>query len=348
MHIGNELLHFLQWFLSKKPMKKSSEILIYKDPKGSANIEVRLQQETLWLTQDQMAAVFQRDRSVISKHINKIFSDGELPKKSNVQKMHIAKSDKPVALYGLDVIISIGYKVNSKRGTEFRIWATRVLKDYLIRGYVVNEKKLRETTAELTDLRKVVKLMTHVIDHRELDSKEAKGLLQVIRDYTYALDVLDRYDHQTLEIENTRHNEVFKITYDEALGAIATLGEKSLVPGGRDRLFGKQKDESFQGSLNAIYQTFDGKDLYHSLEEKAAHLLYFIIKNHSFIDGNKRIAAFVFAWFLDRNHHLYAASGEKRIADNALVALCLMIAASDPAEKDIMIKVIVNLINKSN
>lgn len=262
--------------------------------------------------------------------------------------MHIAGSDKPVAYYNLDVIISVGYRVNSKRGTQFRIWATQVLKDHLLRGYSLNEKKLREQNARLAELQETVNLMGRVIQGRKLAQAEAAGLLHVITDYSYALSLLDQFDHQELAIRNISKKKPFTITYEDARKAIDLLARQTFTIGTPSGLFGKEKDKSFKSSLGAIYQTFGGRELYPSIEEKAAHLLYFIVKNHSFIDGNKRIGAFVFIWFLDANGTLYSRDRKKRIGDNALVALTLMIAESKPRDKDIIIKVIVNLINKDN
>ncbi|WP_238395643.1 Fic family protein [Pontibacter pudoricolor] len=258
--------------------------------------------------------------------------------------MHIPNSDKPVAFYNLDVIISVGYRVNSKQGTQFRIWATNVLRKHLVEGYTLNEKRLKEQAQKYTDLKQTVKLLQNVIQRKELNSDESTGLLQVISDYTYALDILDDYDHQRLTIKGTHKKELFRITYGSAIAAIQTLKEKF----GSSELFGREKDESFQSSLSTIYQTFGGQELYPSLEEKAANLLYFVVKNHSFSDGNKRIAAFLFVWFMEENGQLYDAYRHKRIADNALVALTLLIAESNPLEKDTMVKVIVNLINQQN
>jgi prophage maintenance system killer protein len=273
-----------------------------------------------------------------------VFKENELEKKSNVQIMHIANSDKPVTAYSLDVIVSVGYRVKSSRGTQFRIWANKILKNYLIKGYAINEKRLHEQSRQLEELKQTVRLLGNITDSKDLSSEEASGLLKVITDYTYALDVLDQYDHQVLEIHDTTPKELFQITYDEAIKAIKGLHGRF----GGSSLFGNEKDKSFQGSLAAIYQTFGSHDLYPSVEEKAAHLLYFVIKNHSFSDGNKRIAAFLFVWFLEKNDILYKANGNRRIANNALVALTLMIAESKPEEKDIMVKVVVNLINLKN
>jgi len=246
--------------------------------------------------------------------------------------------------FSLDAILSVGYRVNSKRGTQFRIWANNVLKEYLVKGYALNEKRLQEQMQRFESLKQSIRLIENIAQHKALSITESEGLLRVIADFTYALDILDQYDYQKLQIAGTSHEEAIPISYEEAMQAIQKLRGK-LSPA---ELFGREKDESFRTSLNTIYQTFDGKSLYPSIEEKAAHLLYFIVKNHSFVDGNKRIAAAIFIWFLEKNNLLYNADGSKRIADNALVALTLMIAMSDPKDKDIMIKIIINLINKHN
>ena len=325
---------------------KDKQIVIYNAEDGSIQLEVNLKNETLWLSQNQIADLFNRERSVITKHLNNIFKTNELEKESNVQKMHFAHSDKPITLYNLDVIISVGYRVNSKRGTQFRMWANKILKNYLIQGYAINETRLKTQTKRIRELENTLGLLSNVVKNKQLKKDEAIGLLEIITDYTYALDLLDKYDHQALEIENTNTFEIFKITYDEALIAIKML--KNKFGDAEKILFGREKDKSFKGSLYNIYQTFESRDLYPSVEEKAAHLLYFIIKNHSFTDGNKRIGAFLFIWFLEKNHYLYSLNGKKRIEDNALVAICLMTAESKSVEKEIIIKLIVNLINKRN
>ena len=325
-------------------MANEGEIVIYRTQDGQTAINVKLENDTVWLTQAQIIELFKRDQSVISRHIRNIFKEKELDEKSNMHFLHIANSDKPVAAYSLDVIISVGYRVKSPQGTQFRIWANTILKDYLITGYAINEKRLKEQSRQLEELKQTVKLLGNVIGSKALNTEEAEGLLKVITDYTYALDVLDKYDHQVLEIQDITPKELFRITYEESMKAIKGLKDKF----GGSSLFGNEKDESFQSSLGAIYQTFGGHDLYPSVEEKAANLLYFVIKNHSFSDGNKRIAAFLFVWFLEKNGILYKADGSKRVADNALVALTLMIAESKPEEKEMMIKVVVNLINIRN
>ncbi|NIJ55764.1 virulence protein RhuM/Fic/DOC family protein [Dyadobacter arcticus] len=318
-----------------------SRIIIYETEGGDASLEVQLENDTVWLTQAQMADLFGKERSVISKHLNHVFRENELEKEGNVHFLHIAFSDKPVAYYSLDVIISVGYRVKSKRGTQFRIWATKKLKDVLVRGFAIQDKIKFE---QLQQLKETVGLLSNVLQQKELTVDEANGLLLVVTNFAYALDLLDKYDHQNLTIESTSNRECHRITYQEAISGIKGLRIKF----GDHRLFGNEKDDSFKGSIENIYQTFDGVDLYQSIEEKAAHLLYFVVKNHSFSDGNKRIAALIFIWFMERNKILYKSDGSKRMADNALVALTLMIAESRPEEKDTMIKVVVSLINQRN
>jgi prophage maintenance system killer protein len=284
-----------------------------------------------------MSKLFQRERTVITKHINNVFTTKELDEKSTVQKMHIPSSDKPVKYYNLDVVLSVGYRVNSKRGTQFRIWATSVLREHLVRGITVNERRLKE-------LQQAVHLITEIAERRDLSGDEAKALLRVVEDYTLALNLLDDYDHQKVVIADTTERKVHAVTYDEAARTINHLRKQF----GASELFGREKDESLRGSLDNVFQTFEGKDLYPSLEEKAANMLYFLVKNHSFADGNKRIAAALFLWFLEKNRFLYQRDGTKRIADNALVAMCLLIAESRPGEKNILVQVIANLINKKN
>ena len=313
------------------------EILLYRAPDGTVNLDVRLERETIWLTQAQMADLFATERSVVTKHVGNIFGSGELEMKSNVQKMHIAGADRPVSFFSLDVAISVGYRVNSKRGTQFRMWATRVLREHITRGFTVNERRLKE-------LNQAVRLIADVAERRSLSGDEAVALLRVVADYSRALDLLDAYDHQRLGLAGTTVREVVPLTYEEAIRMVGELRRKF----GGSELFGREKDASLRSALAAVVQTFGGRDVYPSLEEKAAHLLYFLVKNHPFVDGNKRIAAALFLWFLEKNGTLYAADGRKRIADNALVAMTLLIAESRSAEKDILTRVVVNLIDKQN
>jgi prophage maintenance system killer protein len=326
------------------------EIVIYDNQDGPGQIEVKLEGESLWLSQKLMADLFEKDINTINDHILNIYSEEELKEQSTTEIFSVVQQEgkrkvkRDVKFYNLDVILSVGYRVSSKRGTAFRIWANQVLKGYLVKGYSLNEKKLQEKTEQYETLKKAVALITNVTATQAVSANEAAGLLKVITDYTYALDVLDRYDHLVLEIEATSPGELFHLNYPVAMEAIKGLKDKF----GGSTLFGNEKDDSFRGSLAAIYQTFGGTDLYPSVEEKAANLLYFVIKNHSFSDGNKRIAAFLFVWFLEKNGILYRPDGSKKIADNALVALTLMIAESKPEEKEMMTKVVVSLINTKN
>lgn len=332
-------------------MTKESSIIIYTTEDGSTSLQVNLKEETVWLTQNQMAELFGRDRTVISRHINNCFKEGELdPKVVCAKFAHTTKhgaiegkeQTQYIDYYNLDVIISVGYRVKSVNGTRFRQWANRVLKEYLVKGYAINKDIKIERYNELKD---VVRLMSRAITIQEKTTEaEYSGLFNVISDYVYALDTLDKYDYQTLSIESTTKEEIFQATYDNAMEAINSLKEKF----GENRWFANEKDDSFKSSIGQIYQTFANEDLYQSVEEKAAMLLYLVVKNHSFIDGNKRIAAMLFLWFMEKNGILYNEDGSKRIADNTLVALTLMIAESRTEEMDVMVKVVVNLINKEN
>ena len=317
----------------------NGDIVIYQSEDGNTRINVNLQGETVWLSANQMAILFDRDEKTIRKHINNVFAEGELPKNNNTQKMRVDDVKQAVAFYTLDVIISVGYRVKSKRGTQFRIWANKILKEYLIKGYAINDKITQRKYEELSQL---VHILGRTISSQpELSNKENLDLISVVTDYTYALDTLDKYDYQKLKIEKTTYENKFIATYDNAILTIQNLKEKF----GGSWLFGNEKDDSFKSSIGQIYQTFDGVDLYPSVEEKAAMLLYLVTKNHSFSDGNKRIAATLFLWFMQNNGILYNSDGSKRISNGTLVAITLMIAESRPEEKDVMVKVVVNLIN---
>ncbi len=289
-------------------------VVIYQSPSGP-DIQVKLEQDSVWLTQKQMSELFNTERSVITKHLRNIFDSGELEEKSNVQKMHIASSDKPVAFYNLDAIISVGYRVNSKRGTQFRTWATNVLRRHLVDGYTLNEKRLKAQQGKMKELQDTVRLLGNLA---LLDSvtDEARGIVQIIAEYSKALNILDDYDHQRLTTPKGTKKAKYRLTYDEARAII----EQMKVKFKDSALVGREKDKSFRGALGAIYQTFDGKDVYPTVEEKAAHLLYFVTKDHSFIDGNKRIAAALFVCFLQKTGILLGKDGRKRIDDNTLVA----------------------------
>ena len=324
----------------------NNSIEIYRSQDGSVQLNVKLENDTVWLTQSQMAELFGRDRTVITRHINNCYKEGELDKNITCAKFaHMGKDQDQTyetTMYNLDVIISVGYRVKSIQGTRFRQWANSVLKQYLIKGYAINQQLKLDRYNELKD---VVRLMGRAIGMQEkVSTDEYSGLFNVISDYVYALDTLDHYDYQSLSIQQTTKDEPFRATYDNAMEAINALKDKF----GGSQWFANEKDDSFKSSIGQIYQTFGGEELYPSVEEKAAMLLYLVVKNHSFSDGNKRIAAMLFLWFLNNNHVLYAEDGHKRIADNTLVALTLMIAESRTEEKDVMVKVVVNLINKEN
>lgn len=332
-------------------MSDENQIVIYQADDGEMKIDVQLQEETIWLTQAQMAELFEKGRTTITEHIRNIFKEGELDEEMVCRDFrHTTEhgaikgktQTKNVKYYNLDVIISVGYRVKSQRGTQFRIWANKVLKEYLLKGYALNEKKLQASQDQLRSLQEGIKLLENVIDQQQLTSDEAVGLLKVVSEYAHALDLLDQYDHQKLVIpEIEEEAEINQLNYHQALDQIKRWREQQKA----GPLFGNEKDQSFKSSLETIYQTFDGKELYPSAEEKAANLLYFVVKNHSFTDGNKRIAAGLFAYFLDLNSKLYKKDGSKLIADNALVAITIMIAESKTEEKDMMIKLIVNLMS---
>ena len=304
----------------------STELILFKSGDIALSVPITPEENTVWLSQAQMVELYGRDVSVISRHINNVFKEGEVEKESNLHFLQIAGSDRPTAFYSLDVIISVGYRVKSKRGVEFRKWANGVLKDYILRGYAVNEARIRQ-------LGEVVRLMKRT--QNDLDSRQ---VLSVIERYSNALDLLDDYDHQTMKRPNGTE-AAYVLTYEECRHVIDQMRF-----GNESDLFGREKDDSFKGSIGNIYQSFGGQDVYPSLEEKAANLLYFVTKNHSFLDGNKRIAATMFLYFLDRNGMLYDTDGNKTLDDHTLVALTIMIAESRPEEKEMMVSVIMNCI----
>ena len=327
---------------------KEDQIIIYQTEDGQTQIDVRVENETVWLTQAQMAELFQKTPQNITIHIRNAYNEGELDQKSTckeylqVQKEGNRNVTRKIKYYDLDVIISVGYRVKSQRGTAFRIWARGVLKNYMLKGYAINQSIHQKQIAEL---RQLVQMIGRTIQNQQLEATdENMALFDIAVNYTYALDTLDNYDYQRLTVGETTLESKFHATYENAMEAIHSLRKKF----GGGTLFGNEKDDSFKSSIGQIYQTFDGVELYPSVEEKAAMLLYFVTKNHSFTDGNKRIAATLFLWFLNNNKILYRADGTKRLADNTLVALTLMIAESKPEEKDIMVKVVVNLINQKN
>ena len=322
---------------------QSQNIVIYTDEDGNIKLDVSISDNTVWLRQNQMEELFGRERSNITKHIGNVFKEGELDEKSNVQNLHIANSDKPVKFYSLDVIISVGYRVKSKRGTQFRIWANKVLKDYLIKGYAVNQKRLDNKS--LHELTATIELVRKSIEAKELGSDEAKGLFDIIGRYAKTWALLQAYDSDAINEREGTTGQRFILDYDEAKGAISELKSDLMAKGDATELFGNEKAGEFKGALLSIYQTFGGVELLPSVEEKAANLLYYIIKDHPFSDGNKRIGSFLFILFLHKNAVAYKPNGEPKINDNALVSLALLVASSDAAQKGLMIKLITNLLS---
>jgi len=273
-----------------------SSIKIFQGENGKTEIQVVVQSETVWLSQKQMADLFEKDSDTIGLHLRNIYKSGELIEKATTEEYSVVQKEgnrnvtRTIKVYNLDAIISTGYRVNSKRGIQFRIWANQVIKDYLIKGFALNERRLSSQNEQLKSLKESVLILAKIVNQKKLSSDESQGLLKIITDYAYALDILDQYDYQNLKISDTSDKELYKITYQEAVNNINRL--RDIYRNGA--LFGKEKDNSFKSSISIIYQTFDGKDLYPSIEEKAANLLYLVTKNHSFVDGNKRIAAFLF------------------------------------------------------
>ena len=324
----------------------NDKIIIYQSEDGKTQLDVKLEQETVWLTQKQIAELFGTKRPAITKHLKNIYASEELTEESTCSILeHMGNDGRQsynTKYYNLDAILSVGYRVNSKNATRFRQWANSVLKQYLVKGYAINENIRKHQIAEL---RQLIQVLGRAIQQQPAKTTdESNALFDVVVDYTYALDTLDNYDYQRLHIAKTTKEEPFHATYENAMHEIDVLRQKF----GGSVLFGNEKDDSFKSSIGQIYQTFDGTELYPSVEEKAAMLLYLVTKNHSFSDGNKRIAATLFLWFMNNNAILYRPDGTKRIADNTLVALTLMIAESKTEEKDIMVKVVVNLINQAN
>ena len=306
-------------------MNERDQVIIYQTEDGQTQVDVRMENDTVWLTTNQMAMLFEREESNIRRHVINVFKEGELDKENNVHFLHVNGVKKPVPFYNLDVIISVGYRVKSQRGVKFRQWANRILKQYLVKGYAVNDRLRRD---QLGELRQLVQVVGRTLQSQDITATtDGQALFDVVVDYSYALDTLDNYDYERLAIERTTQKEPFRATYENAMAEIRRLHEKF----GGSQWFGNEKDDSFKSSIGQIYQTFGGEELY-----------------PSFSDGNKRIAATLFLWFLNNNGILYRPDGTKRIADNTLVALTLMIAESRTEEKDVMVKVVVNLINQRN
>ncbi|NVO18825.1 MAG: virulence RhuM family protein [Bacteroidetes bacterium] len=323
-----------------------SEIEIYKSPGNLEEFSVRLDKDTVWLNREQLASLFDRDIKTIGKHIGNIFKEGELIKDSVVAKFATTANDGKiyqVENYNLDVIISVGYRVKSLRGTNFRIWATNVLKNHLL-TQALRKSDPGNIETKYRELFKTIQIAALSAERSDITTSEAKGILKILQQYSYALEILDKYDRNILPGSDDRVIEVKPLTY----GAAKLLIDEWKVIEKAGKLFGREKDDSFRSSLYAIYQSADGKDVYPGIEEKAANLLYFIVKNHSFVDGNKRIAAGLFVYFLDMNNALYQKDGSKILNDNALVAITIMIAESRAEEKETMVRLVVNLINSNN
>lgn len=326
---------------------KMNQIEIYKGEDNQTHVEVSFEDGTVWLTQKQLAILFDKSRVTITEHIRNVFKEKELEENSVCRKSrHTAEDGKSyeAQYYNLDVIISVGYRVKSKRGTQFRIWATQRLKEHLVKGYTINQKRLSQMSEHLAELERAVKMIQST-GSSTLSLPEAKGLLEIIANYTHSFILLNQFDSDSLPSGHLNEHITYEIKYEEAAAAIGELKKQLLKKKEATDIFGNQKDESFKGTLGNIVQTFGGKYLYPSIEEQAAHLLYFVIKNHPFSDGNKRIGAFLFIWFLEKNKHRFKKNGELKINDNALVALALLVAQSNPDDKEIMVKLIMNLIN---
>lgn len=325
----------------KKDFKKG-EIIIYKTPQNEVKLKVHFENESVWLKQNEIAVLFGKDRSVITKHINKIFTEKEIEKKSNVQKMRIPNSDKPVEFYSLDVILAVGYRTNSARAIHFRKWATKILKQYLMNGFIVNEKRLMETKNKFRELQETV-LFLQKQSKKELLKGQEMEILNLLADYSKTLSLLEQYDKGKLSDKKGKKTK-FVLRYDDCVKIIAELKSELIAKKEAGDLFGEQRGGIFEGIIKGLYQTFEKKELYLTIEDKAAHLLYLTIKDHPFFDGNKRSAAFLFIYFLDKSNYIYKKSGERKINDNALTALALLIAESNPKEKETMVKIIKNLI----
>lgn len=325
-------------------MDNKGEIIIYQAEDNQTQIEVKFEAQTVWLSQQQMAQLFMQTKQNISLHINNIYKEKELIKKATVKDFLTVQQEgkrkiaRQIDFYNLDVIISVGYRVKSIRGTQFRQWATQRLKEHLVQGYSVNQQRLAQ-------LQQTIQLIHQSGNTDNLNLKEAKGLLDIINNYAQSFILLNQFDSHNLSEEKLSENISYEIEYNDAIIAIEELKKQLIRRKEASSLFGNQKDKSFTGILNSVVQTFDGDYLYPSIEEQAAHLLYFVIKNHPFTDGNKRIGAFLFVWFLEKNKHRFKKNGEVKINDNGLTALALLIAQSNPADKEIIVKLIINLIN---
>ncbi len=337
--------------MKKEETPGKGEIVIYQSKDGSAKLEAKLENETIWLTQKQIAELFNVGKAAISKHTKNIFQEGELTKNPTVSILETVQSEggrsikRKLEYFNLDFIISVGYRVNSKRATQFRIWATNVLRNHIVKGFTINQNRLKtQNFTRLNELEKAVGLLKGAIQNKQLNQNEASGLLSVISDYANSWILLQKYDKSELKIKKSGVKKIKPVAYDFAADAIKKLKMDLIKKKEAAQIFGQERDGGLSSILGNLEQTFAGKQLYPSIEEKAAHLLYFVIKNHPFVDGNKRIASFLFIIFISRNNYLLNKKGEKKINDNALVALALLVAESRPGEKEIMISLITNLL----
>ena len=317
-----------------------SDVIIYDD--GNLELKVDFDGDTVWLKQNEIAQLFDKDRTVITRHINKVLKDEEVSEKSNVQKVHIANSDKPVKVYSLDIVLAVGYRTNSAKAIKFRQWATKILKQYLIEGYALNKDQLQKQKFE--ELNKTIQLIKQGLQNQALSTTEAKGFVEIIGNYAKSWALLQGYDEQSLQEVVEHREQKFILDYDEALEAIAELKRVLVHKGEATVLFGQEKAGEFKGNLLNIYQSFAGNELLPSIEQKAANLLYYVIKGHPFNDGNKRIGAYLFVLFLHKNGILHKPNGEAKINDNALASLALLVATSAPEQKDIIIKLVMNML----
>jgi prophage maintenance system killer protein len=324
--------------------KKTKQVVIYQAKSGAIELRGDFSKETIWAKQAQIVELFGVDQSVVSRHIRNIFKEGEIEEKSNMQKMHIANSDKPVVFYSLDVILAVGYRTNSKVAIEFRKWATKTLRKYIVEGYIVNEKKLLEAKKNFAKLQEAISFLK-TKSEKELLKGQAGEILNLLFSYAKTLSFLEQYDNNELK-EVKGKKSTFVLEYQKCSEIIKKIRDNLYVKNKTGDLFGNERGGTFGGIIKGIYQTFSNKELYPTIEDKSSHLLYFIIKDHPFCDGNKRIASFMFVYFLDKNNYLYKISGEKKVNDNALVALALLVAESDPKEKEIMIKIIKNILTE--
>ncbi|PIZ94793.1 MAG: hypothetical protein COX81_02675 [Candidatus Magasanikbacteria bacterium CG_4_10_14_0_2_um_filter_37_12] len=331
--------------------KETQKIIIYKTKTGP-QLDVSLEKDTVWLSQKQIAVLFDKDVRTVNEHIGNVYKIGELKKNSTIRKFRIVQTEgkrqveRDVDFYNLDMIISVGYRINSVRGTQFRIWATKKLKKYIIDGYAVNQKRIEQLrTEKLTELDKTIKLLQKTIQKKQLKSDEAKGLLKVITDYTSSWLLLQEYDESKLDLKKVSKKKGLRFDYTEARMAVDELKTNLVKKNQATQFFANEHSGGLESIVGNVFQAFGGKDVYPSIEEKAAHLLYFVIKNHPFTDGNKRVGSFLFIWFLMKNNYLFNKKGEKKINENALVAIALLVAESNPKDKYVMIKIVVNLIN---